>query len=234
MVGDDLYLVAHFQAAGGICLHLCHFFRQTNDGQFGMTYHIAEACDGSVAMGTLIQTHTFCPCVEQIEAFLRIGNDSCQDTQGTVFFLRNAQSHLNVVKEGVVAGMADGCSAFCNNFSECGRGAGSDQFAGEACFCQGICGSSHGIHFQFGDFYFKEVTLLATRAGGPEAGLPYAYVRWTSDQMRNHAMDLIAQGKISGKFFKPSMFKPEEIVQVYDMISKRDPRIGMQAMLKWD
>lgn len=90
------------------------------------------------------------------------------------------------------------------------------------------------MNFQFGDFYFKEVTLLATRAGGPEAGLPYAYVRWTSDQMRNHAMDLIASGKLSGKFFKPSMFKPEEIVEVYEMISKRDPRIGMQAMLKWD
>ena len=90
------------------------------------------------------------------------------------------------------------------------------------------------MNFQFGDFYFKEVTLMATRAGGPEAGLPYAYVRWTSDQMRNHAMDLIAKGKISGKFFKPSMFKPEEIVEVYDMIAKRDPRIGMQAMLKWD
>ena len=90
------------------------------------------------------------------------------------------------------------------------------------------------MNFQFGDFYFKEVTLLATRAGGPEAGLPYAYVRWTSDQMRNHAMDLIESGKITGKFFKPSLFKPEEIEQVYDMISKRDPRIGMQAMLKWD
>ena len=47
-------------------------------------------------------------------------------------------------------------------------------------------------------------------------------------------MNLIAAGKLSGKFFKPSMFKPEQIVEVYDMISKRDPRIGMQAMLKWD
>lgn len=90
------------------------------------------------------------------------------------------------------------------------------------------------MNFQFGDFYFKEVTLLATRACGPEAGLPYAYVRWTSDQMRNYAMNLIAQGKISGNFFKPAVFKPEEIVQVYEMIAKRDPRIGMQAMLKWD
>ena len=90
------------------------------------------------------------------------------------------------------------------------------------------------MNFQFGDFYFKEVTLMATRAGGPDAGMPYAYVRWTADQMRNHAMDLIAQGKLNGKFFKPSVFKPEQIVEVYEMISKRDPRIGMQAMLKWD
>ena len=117
-------------------------------------------------MGTLIQTHTFCPCVEQIEAFLRIGNDSCQDTQGTVFFLRNAQSHLNVVKEGIVAGMADGRSAFCNNFSECGRGSGSDQFAGEACFCQGICGSLHGIHFQFCDLFHAFIIHTAVNLTG--------------------------------------------------------------------
>ncbi len=90
------------------------------------------------------------------------------------------------------------------------------------------------MNFQFGDFYFKEVTLLATRACGPEAGLPYSYVRWTSDQMRNHVMYLIEQGKICGKLFKPSVFKPEEIVRVYEMIAKRDPQIGMQAMLKWD
>lgn len=90
------------------------------------------------------------------------------------------------------------------------------------------------MNFQFGDFYFKEVTLLATRAGGPEAGLPYAYVRWTTDQSLNNSIKLISEGKVTGKYFEPSVFPYTDIEKVYEMISNRDPKIGMQAMLKWD
>ena len=90
------------------------------------------------------------------------------------------------------------------------------------------------IDFLFGDLYFKEAKIIATRAGGPEAGLPYAYVRWTSDQTMRYCLDLISEGKLSGKHFKPSIFKADEIKNVYKMIHNRDLRIGMQALLKWD
>jgi len=89
------------------------------------------------------------------------------------------------------------------------------------------------IVFEFGDFYFKEVELVASRAGGPESGLPYAYVRWTSELNVKHSLDMIAQGKIKTDMIKPLIFKPEEIVDAYELIRNRDPRLGMQAMLKW-
>ena len=90
------------------------------------------------------------------------------------------------------------------------------------------------IHFEFGDFYFKELTVIASRAGGPEAGIPYAYVRWSCDQTRDYCLELLAQNKISGKHIKQSVFKSEEIQKAYDMIARRDPALGMQALLKWD
>ena len=79
VVGDDFNLVANFQIAGIAVqrFYFCNFFGQTNDCQFGMTYYIAEACDGRVAVSTLIQTHTFCACVEQVEAFMRVGDYCC-------------------------------------------------------------------------------------------------------------------------------------------------------------
>lgn len=89
------------------------------------------------------------------------------------------------------------------------------------------------IIFEFGDFYFKEVELVASRAGGPESGLPYAYVRWTSELNVKHSLDMIANGKIKADAFKPTMFRPDQIVEAYEMIRNRDPKLGMQAMIKW-
>lgn len=90
------------------------------------------------------------------------------------------------------------------------------------------------INFQFGDFYFKELTLIVCRAGGPESGLPYSYVRYTCDLSRDYCLELLADGKMSGKHIKQSIFKAEDIKKAYDMIANRDPELGMQALLKWD
>ena len=90
------------------------------------------------------------------------------------------------------------------------------------------------MNFEFGDFYFKELTVIASRAGGPEAGLPYAYVRWSCDQTRDYCLDLLSQGKISGEHIKQSVFQAGDIQKAYDMIAARDPALGMQALLKWE
>lgn len=93
---------------------------------------------------------------------------------------------------------------------------------------------TEGVHFAFGEFYFRELTVIATQAIGPEAGLPYSYVRWTSDQSLKWAMELIASGKLTGKYFTPTRFRYDEIEKVYQMIDKRDPAVGLQTVLTWD
>lgn len=89
------------------------------------------------------------------------------------------------------------------------------------------------VTFQFGDFYFKELTIIATQAIGPEAGLPYSYVRWGSDQGLNWAMELLSQGKLKS-CFEPKRYSYKDIGRVYDMIDKRDPGVGMQIILTWE
>lgn len=93
---------------------------------------------------------------------------------------------------------------------------------------------TEGVHFAFGEFYFRELTVIATQAIGPEAGLPYSYVRWPSDQGLKWSMQLIAEGKLTGKYFKPTRFRYDEIAKVYDMIDRRDPAVGLQTVLTWD
>jgi len=89
------------------------------------------------------------------------------------------------------------------------------------------------VIFPFEDFYFKEATIIASAASGPEPGLPYSYVRWGSDQGIRWSVELIEKGIISGKHFKPNIFNCNQIKEVYDMIYKKDPKIGMQCILKW-
>ena len=93
---------------------------------------------------------------------------------------------------------------------------------------------TEGVHFDFGEFYFHELTVIASQATGPEAGLPYSYVRWTSDQSLKWAIQLIADGKISGKCFVPTRFHYSEIEKVYRMIDGHDPTVGLQTVLTWD
>lgn len=87
--------------------------------------------------------------------------------------------------------------------------------------------------FMFGDFYFKELDLRVSRAVGPEAGLPYAYVRYGSDQSLKWSMELFKKGILSGKYFEPTRFSYKDIARVYDLIDKHDPSIGLQVILDW-
>jgi 2-desacetyl-2-hydroxyethyl bacteriochlorophyllide A dehydrogenase len=87
--------------------------------------------------------------------------------------------------------------------------------------------------FIFGDLYFKEGKLIATRAIGPDPGLPYAYVRWASDQSLRLAMRMVGDGRLKADFFRPSRFPYAEIANVYKLIDTDQSRIGLQAVLVW-
>ncbi|GAB4550032.1 MAG: zinc-binding alcohol dehydrogenase [Anaerolineae bacterium] len=87
--------------------------------------------------------------------------------------------------------------------------------------------------FEFGDLYFKEGTIIATRAIGPDPGLPYSYVRWGYDQSLRLAVDLIAKGRLKTDFFEPSRFSYKDIRQVYEQIHRNPTSIGLQAVLVW-
>lgn len=87
--------------------------------------------------------------------------------------------------------------------------------------------------FEFGDLYFKEGKIIATRAIGPDVGIPYSYVRWGFDQNLRLAMDLIQRGKIKTDFFTPQKFHYTEIDKVYKMIHENPASIGLQAILEW-
>ncbi|MEG1925900.1 MAG: zinc-binding alcohol dehydrogenase [Ruthenibacterium sp.] len=93
--------------------------------------------------------------------------------------------------------------------------------------------NTEDVHFSFSEFYFKEATIVASQAIGPVAGLPYSYVRWTSDQSLRWAVDLLANHKLTGAYFTPTKFCCDEIAKVYDMIDKRDPAVGLQTVLMW-
>jgi threonine dehydrogenase-like Zn-dependent dehydrogenase len=87
--------------------------------------------------------------------------------------------------------------------------------------------------FEFGDLYFKEGTIIATRAIGPDPGIPYSYVRWGYDQSLRLAVDMIADGRLKADFFEPARFSYKDIRQVYDQIHRNPTSIGLQAILIW-
>jgi len=96
-----------------------------------------------------------------------------------------------------------------------------------------ILGFHDPIEFGYLDFFFKEIRVNASQAIGPEAGLPYSYVRWCSDQSLKWAMQLISEGKLKG-CFKPKKYYYTEIHKVYDMIDKGNAGVGMQIILTWE
>jgi 2-desacetyl-2-hydroxyethyl bacteriochlorophyllide A dehydrogenase len=87
--------------------------------------------------------------------------------------------------------------------------------------------------FTFGDLYYKEGKIIATRAIGPDPGLPYSYVRWGYDQSLRLAVELIVEGKLKADFFVPERYDYREIKKVYEKIDKNPARIGMQGILTW-
>jgi 2-desacetyl-2-hydroxyethyl bacteriochlorophyllide A dehydrogenase len=87
--------------------------------------------------------------------------------------------------------------------------------------------------FIFGDLYFKEGKLIATRAIGPDPGLPYAFVRWAADQSMRLTMQMVGDGRLKADFFQPTRFPYKDIAKVYAMIDKDQSRIGLQAVLTW-
>jgi threonine dehydrogenase-like Zn-dependent dehydrogenase len=87
--------------------------------------------------------------------------------------------------------------------------------------------------FSFGDLYFKEGKIIATRAIGPDPGIPYSYVRWGYDQSLRLAVELIAKGKLNTDFFVPARFDYRDIRQAYEKIDKDPASIGLQAVLVW-
>jgi 2-desacetyl-2-hydroxyethyl bacteriochlorophyllide A dehydrogenase len=89
------------------------------------------------------------------------------------------------------------------------------------------------VNFVFGDLYFKEGIIIATRAGGPDPGMPYAYVRWGADQSLRLSVRMIADGRIKTDFFEPSRFSYKDIKKVYDLIDKKSEAVGLQAILEW-
>ena len=88
--------------------------------------------------------------------------------------------------------------------------------------------------FMFGDLYFKEGTIIATRAIGPEPGLPYSYVRWGYDQSLRLAVQMIAAGRLRADFFTPARFAYTDIKAVYEQIHRDPTSIGLQAILVWE
>jgi len=87
--------------------------------------------------------------------------------------------------------------------------------------------------FLFGDLYFKEGTIIATRAIGPDPGIPYSYVRWGYDQSLRLAVHMIADGRLKTDFFEPARFSYQEIQRVYTQIDKDPTSVGLQAVLAW-
>jgi 2-desacetyl-2-hydroxyethyl bacteriochlorophyllide A dehydrogenase len=87
--------------------------------------------------------------------------------------------------------------------------------------------------FEFGDLYFKEGTIIATRAIGPDPGIPYSYVRWGYDQSLRLAVDMIAAGRLKTDFYEPARFSYKDIKQVYDQIHTEPTSVGLQAILIW-
>lgn len=93
--------------------------------------------------------------------------------------------------------------------------------------------NTEDVHFSFSEFYFKEATVIASQAIGPAPGIPYSYVRWTSDQSLRWAVELLSQHKLTGKYFTPTRFPASEIATVYDKIDHRDSSVGLQTVLEW-
>ena len=74
---------------------------------------------------------------------------------------------------------------------------------------------------------------VATRAIGPDPGLPYSYVRWGYDQSLRLVVAMLADRRLKADFFEPARFSYKDIKKVYDQIHQDPTSIGLQALLIW-
>ena len=89
------------------------------------------------------------------------------------------------------------------------------------------------VSFPFTDFYFKEVEIKATRAMGPDPGLPYAYVRWCADESLRHSVELIAEKKLYTEKIITHLFGFNQISDVYEKMNENKIKNSLQVLLKW-
>jgi len=84
------------------------------------------------------------------------------------------------------------------------------------------------------DFYHKELEVRATRATGPMPGLPYSYVKWTSDKNLKEAVKLISSNDLKVRKMITHNFKYSEIDKVYEGIDKGSIKGYCQIILNWE
>ena len=89
------------------------------------------------------------------------------------------------------------------------------------------------VHFSYGDLYFKEARLVASRAIGPDPGIPYAYVRWGSDQNLRLMVEYLAKGRIHGRYMQPTVFGWRELPRVYELLDRAAADIPFRAAIDW-
>lgn len=138
----------------------------------------------------------------------------------------NLIEQIMEVNDGLLADVVIEASGF----------AGTEQMACEIVRTRGKVGiigwHTSRLDIHFSEVFNKELTIFASNSIGPEAGLPYSYVRWGSDQSLKWAVELISQGKLK-RTFEPTIYPYSEIKEVYEKIDKHDKSIGMQVVLDW-
>jgi len=82
------------------------------------------------------------------------------------------------------------------------------------------------------EFFYKELTILATRAAGPQSGLPVPYVRWTGDRNLELAVELLASGRIQVEGMITHRFPYHEAQNAYDLIDQSKENF-LQILLNW-
>jgi len=84
------------------------------------------------------------------------------------------------------------------------------------------------------DFYHKELEIISTRATGPISGLPYSYIRWTSDKNLKEAVNLISNNDLKVREMITHVFKYKEIKKIYEEINKGTLKGYCQIILNWE
>ncbi len=82
------------------------------------------------------------------------------------------------------------------------------------------------------EFYYKELMILATRAVGPQPGLPAPYVRWTGDRSLKLAVELLSSKRVQVEGMITHRFPYHEAQNAYDLIDQNKDNF-LQILLDW-